>query len=154
MKIKNIHIKLMIIVLLPLFLGGCLNELFEKRDRTLRVPAQLAFSHTDLIVDEGAGDVTIDVQLIARQMDTDLSASFVVDGASTASAGTHYTISTPSPVTIAANSSTAPLTVNVPDGPLTAGNNVQLILVLQDNSQAGVEASETQGTFTLTIRGS
>lgn len=153
MKIKNLYTKLMTVVLLPLFLAGCLNDLFDQNDRTYQGDPVVEFFPLDAVVDEGAGNVTVNVQLIGEQRSSDLPISFIVDASSTAQSGTHYSSITSSPVTIPANSSITTVTVNVTGTGLNDGESVDLVLVLEGNQGEGVGAAEELKTYTLTIRG-
>jgi len=98
------------------------------------------------------GPVIVDIQLIGRQMDEDLSVEFVVDNANTSAvAGQHYNITTPSPAVIPANSSEDKITIDIVDDGLQPGDDpVVLTLELQDPGN-GVVAAPNLKTHTLTI---
>ena len=92
---------------------------------------------------------TVEVQLIGEQKTSDLSISYGVHSSTTATSGTHYTVSGSS-VTIPANSSTADINVGIAPGDLAAGQEVKLVLELQGGS--GVEPSENLKLATIYIR--
>lgn len=137
---------------------GCLNDLFDQDDNTFEGPSQLGWQNANTSftrsVNEPAGGgaattTTVNVQLIGAQESSDMTAPFTVGG--TAQAGVHYNVTTPSPVTIAANTSSAPVIIQLLDSPLTAGQTRTIILTLQDGSRA--IAAENFKTFTITING-
>jgi hypothetical protein len=144
---------LIILVMLPLFLTGCLNDLFDKGDveKTYDGPTVVAFFPLLREVTLAAGSTFVQVQLIGEQRSSDLSVNFTVAGASTAVAGTHYTIGS-SPVTIAAGTSTVNIPITLIGGSLAAGQTVLLQLELQGAGD-GVAASENLKTARVFIRG-
>lgn len=132
-----------------LLFSGC--DLFEQRDRTFDDDPKVEFFPLSEVVDEGEGTVTTNVQLIGPQRDSDLQLNFTVDDSSTAVEGTHYELNSSS-ATISANSSSAPVSINVLDNSQDdGGTNYQLYLTLEGSS--GVEPAENLKTYTLTIRG-
>lgn len=148
MKIKI----LLISMLLPLLFIGC-DDLFDKGEveKTYDGPDVVEFfplqQEVDLAEDATA---TIAVQLIGAQRTSDLSVSYSVDsGNSTAEAGTHYNITTPSPVTITSGSSSVDIEVDLIDGSLVDGEEVTLTLILEGGD--GVEASANLDTSVLFI---
>lgn len=124
--------KLFIIALLPLLLTGCLNDLFDKGDteKVYDGPPLLEFAPLQQEVNLTDGTATVAVQLIGEQRDSGLAVSFSVNGSSTAVAGTHYNITTSSPVTIAAGTSAVNIEIELIDGSLASGS-VNLILDLE-----------------------
>jgi len=92
---------------------------------------------------------SVEIQLIGEQQSSDLSISYGVHSSTTATAGTHYTV-TGSSVTIGAGTSTADVNVGISAGDLAAGQEVKLVLELQGGS--GVEPSENLKLATIYIR--
>lgn len=122
--------KLIIFALLPLMFLGC-DDLFDvgDTDKVYDGPPLLGFFPLQQEVNQDDGTFTVEVQLIAEQRTSDLPVNFTVNGSSTAVAGTHYNIVTPSPVTIAAGTSTVDIEIELIDGSLAAGAaSVTLIL--------------------------
>ncbi|MFN1834467.1 hypothetical protein AB2B38_004335 [Balneola sp. MJW-20] len=156
---KNIK-KIVPLLLVPFFLTGCLNDLFEQPDYTYDGPNVVEFRNLSQTVTEPAAGgaaitVTNPIQLIsaAGLADSDIAVAFGVDADNTtAVAGTHYSLNTTSPVTISSGSASANLSLDVLDSPLTAGQSGVLTLVLESGS--GYEAGENIKTYTLTILGS
>lgn len=141
--------KILIIALLPLALGAC--DALQVDSRKFDGDPKLEFAPTTTTVDEGAGSVTTDIQLIGEQRESDLQVNFTVADSSTAVEGTHYTLGSTS-ATISAGSSKTEVEVQVLDNNVDDGDtNYELFLNLQDSD--GVEAAENLKTFTLTIRG-
>ncbi|MFB6272975.1 MAG: Calx-beta domain-containing protein [Salinibacter sp.] len=139
----------LIVGLLPLALGAC--DALKMDSRKFDGDPKLEFAPTTETVNEGAGTVTTEIQLIGKQRDSDLSVNFTVADSSTAVEGTHFSLSSTS-ATIPANSSQTEVQVQVLDNSTNDGDtNYVLFLNLQDSQ--GVEAAENLKTFTLTIRG-
>ena len=157
MKITNRYMKILVVALVPLFLNGCLNDLFKQDDHTYDGPDVVEFRPATRSVNEsdtGTNTASANVQLIATSHSAALPINFSVDsGNSTAQAGTHYTMATPSPVTIAADQWSTPVTVQTVQNSLAAGNSVTLVLILDGNNSEGVSPSENYKTFTVTING-
>ncbi len=151
LSIKAIF-KLSFIPLLPLLAAGC-DTLFDKGDTEKVFEGEvLEFFPLNAETIEGAGPVNIAVQLIGAQKESDLSVRFGVDAENTTAVeGVHYTIETLSPVTLAANSSSADVTINVLGNSLEAGESAILVLVLQGAPEQGVEAAEELRTHNLII---
>lgn len=147
-------IKLIILLVLPLLLTGCLNDLFDKGDveKTYDGPTVVGFFPLQREARlTNTTTTSVQVQLIGEQRTSDLQVSYTVSGSSTAVAGTHYTITSPSPVTIAAGTSTVNIGINLIPGSLAAGQSGVLILELQGGQ--GVEASANLATARVIIRG-
>lgn len=146
-------IKLIILLVLPLLLTGCLNDLFDKGDveKTYDGPTVVGFFPLQREATLASGATSVQVQLIGEQRTSDLAVSYTVSSTSTAVAGTHYTITSPSPVTIAAGTSTVNIGINLIAGSLGAGQSGVLILELQGGD--GVEASANLATARVIIRG-
>lgn len=85
------------------------------------------------------------IQLVGPQRTTATSVTFAVDAASTAVSGTDYTFSTPSPVTIAAN--TSGVKVRVVINKVTSQKKLIINLTGGDN----VTPSANFKTFTFTL---
>lgn len=140
---------LLVLALLGLSITAC--DLLEQRSRKYDGGPKLEFFPLQETVDEGAGTASVEIQLIGRQRDSDLSVSFTVDDSSTAVQGTHYNLPSTS-ATIPANSSETEVGIEVLDNDIDDGDtNYELFLTLQDSE--GVEAAENLKTHTLTIRG-
>jgi len=126
-------IKLLIAFILPLLFLGCdMNDLFDEGDvrKTFDDDPQVEFKPLQQEVSAASGQATVAVQLIGPQRDSDLAVSFSVGGNSTAQAGVHYNIVTPSPVTIAAGTSTVNVVVELVPGSVE-GAPVDLYLNLE-----------------------
>jgi len=144
------------LLLAGILVVGC--DFFEQRDRTFDDDPKLEFFPLSETVDEGdaeaaGGSVTVEtaIQLIGRQRDSDLTVNYTVADSSTAEEGTHFTLPAAS-ATIEANSSSAPVEVNVLDNNTDDGEtNYVLYLNLQEDNE--VEPAENLKTYTLTIRG-
>jgi hypothetical protein len=146
MKVPKIAL---VLALMGLSLSAC--DLLEQRDRTYQGPPLLEFNPLTETVDEGAGTISTNIQLIAPQRDSALPVSFTVADSSTAVEGTHYTLNTTS-ASIPANASAAEISIDVLDNNVDDGDtNYELFLNLQESD--GVEPAENLRTFTLTIRG-
>lgn len=140
---------LLFVGLIPLVLAGC--DAFERDFRGYDDDPKLEFKPLTQTVDEGAGTVTAQIQLIGPQRSSDLAVNFSVADSSTAQSGTHFSVGSTS-ATIPANSSSTNVNINVLDNNVDDGDtNYELFLNLQDSQ--GVEAAENLKTFTLTIRG-
>lgn len=145
-----------VLLLAGVLVAGC--DFFEQRDRTFDDNPKLEFFPLSETIDEGdaedaGGTATVEtsIQLIGPQRDSDLTVNYVVADSSTAEEGTHFTLPATS-ATIAANSSSAPVEVNVLDNNADDGDtNYVLYLNLQDDNE--VEPAENLKTYTLTIRG-
>lgn len=152
-----------VLLLAGVLVAGC--DFFEQRDRTFDDDPKLEFFPLSETVDESdaedaGGTVTVEtsIQLIGPQRDSELPINYTVvdttleaEGAEAAEEGTHFTLPATS-ATIAANSSSAPVEVNVLDNNVDDGNtNYVLFLRLQEDNE--VEPAENLKTFTLTIRG-
>lgn len=134
-----------------LFTSSC-DDLFDKGDveKTYDGPAVVAFYPLQKTVRTSTSPSTsVQVQLIGEQRSSDLSVTYQVGSASTAVAGTHYTLNV-SPVTISGNTSTADITIGLIDGALAAGQEVALVLELQGS--ADVPASENLKQSVVYIR--
>lgn len=142
--------RFLLVALVPvLVLGGC--DALEQDDQSYQGEPKIEFKPLSETVDEGAGTVTTDIQLIGPHRSSDLAVDFQVADSSTAQQGTHYSLGSTS-ATISANSSTTSVNIDVLDNNADDGDtNYELFLVLQDSD--GVEAAENLKTYTLTIRG-
>lgn len=153
-----------VLLLAGVLVAGC--DFFEQRDRTFDDDPKLEFFPLSETVDESdaedaGGTVTVEtsIQLIGPQRDSDLTVNYTVvdtsfedeENLEAAQEGTHFTLPATS-ATIAANSSSAPVEVNVLDNNVDDGDtNYVLYLNLQDDNE--VEPAENLKTYTLTIRG-
>lgn len=148
-------VKLLIFALLPLLFASCdMNDLFDEGDtkKTYDGPAQIAFFPDEREVSDDDGTTSIEIQLIGEQRDSDLSVSFSVEGDSDnpAEEGTHYNVSTPSPITLEAGTSTVDIVIeliadSVPDGE-------EVILILNLDGGDGVEIAENYKTSRIFIQ--
>lgn len=139
----------LITAVLPLMMGAC--DTLEVDNRKFDGDPKLEFAPTSETVDEGAGTVSTEIQLIGPQRSSELPVSFSVADSSTAEQGTHFNLGSTS-ATISANSSQTSVDVEVLDNNIDDGDtNYVLYLNLQDSED--VEAAENLKTFTLTIRG-
>ncbi|PWN05243.1 Calx-beta domain-containing protein [Rhodohalobacter mucosus] len=132
--------KIIILALLPLMLMGC-DSLFDvgDTDKVYDGPPLLGFFPLQQEVSQADGTITVEVQLIAEQRTSDLPVTFSVNGSSTAVAGTHFNITTPSPVTLAAGTSTVDIEIELIDGSLNAGDD-SVTLILDMEGTADVQA--------------
>lgn len=149
MKSFKIHITLILLAVVAVATSSC--DLFKERSRVYDGPAVVEFFPLSSVVSEDT-TISIKVQLIGRQRDSDESFDFaVVDSNTTAESGT-YSFSPSSSVTIPANSSKASITINVGNNPnMGSGENRTLTLMLKGNGQIG--AAENLKYYSLTIRG-
>jgi|SRR6056297_186051 len=134
-------IKILIAFILPLLFLGCdMNDLFDEGDvrKTFDDDPQVEFKPLQQEVSAASGQATVAVQLIGPQRDSDLAVNFSVGGNSTAQAGVHYNITTPSPVTISAGTSSVNVVVELIAGSVTEGP-VDLYLNLEGGT--GVPAA-------------
>ncbi len=140
-KIKNYP--LVFILLLLLMVTGC-DSLFDTGDteKVYDGPPQVAFFPLQREVGAGAGSTWVQVQLIATAARTsDLTINFSADGASTATAGTHYTLPSSS-VVLPAGQWTVNINISLIAGSVPAGQEVLLILNLDGTNQGDVELAE------------
>lgn len=100
-------------------------------------------------VNDGAGALTTEVNLVGAHRSSDLTVTYTVDPESTAVAGTHYTTS--GTLSIPANSSFGTCEVSILDASIPTGESVTLILVLQESG--GIAPSENFRRFTYVING-
>ena len=127
-------------------------DLFEQRSRAYDGPPKVEFFPTSDVVDEGSGELNVQVQLIGSQRSQDTSVEYtVVDSMTTAQEGTHYSLQTSSPVTIPANSSETTVTIDVTGTGLSSGESRTLQLALIGNDQ--VETGPNIRFFDLVIQG-
>jgi hypothetical protein len=140
---------ILVTALLPFMLGAC--DTLEVDDRKFDDDPKLEFAPTSETVDEGAGPVSTEIQLIGPQRSSDLPVSFSVADSSTAEEGTHFNLASTS-ATISANSSQTSVSVEVLDNNIDDGDTNYVLYLNLQNSQ-GIEAAENLRTFTLTIRG-
>lgn len=151
----NSLLKLLAIAMVPLFLSGCLNDLFDSNEITYEGEPKVEFQPTSqnlTLTQDQSGTIGVDVQLIGEQRNEDLPLNVVVvDSLTSAVAGEHYTLPSTS-VTIPADSSVVQFPINVTGENLTTGNAVQLVLELQSEVEA-VQPAENLKRFTLTLLG-
>lgn len=152
---KATFLKLFIIAMVPLFLSGCLNDLFNDGQITYNTDdPQVEFFPTTASFTLGADSTIaygIRAQLIGEQRSEPLTLNVVVvDSMTTAQEGTQYSLSESS-VTIPADSSSATYPITVSGQGLSAGQTVTLSVRLQ--GAQGVEAAENLRTHTVTIQG-
>ncbi|PKD42859.1 Calx-beta domain-containing protein [Rhodohalobacter barkolensis] len=144
-------VKLLIIALLPLLFASCdMNDLFDEGDtkKTYDGPAQVAFFPDEREVSDDDGSTSIEIQLIGEQRDSDLAVSFSTEG--DAVAGTHYNVSTPSPITLEAGTSTVDIVIELIADSVPDGEEVQLILNLDGGD--GVEVAENYKSSRIFIQ--
>lgn len=117
-----------------------MNDLFDEGDvrKTFDDDPQVEFKPLQQEVSAATGQATVAVQLIGPQRDSDLAVNFSVGGNSTAQAGVHYNITTPSPVTISAGTSVVNVVVELIPGSVE-GSPVDLYLNLEGGT--GVPAA-------------
>lgn len=131
---------------------GCFEQLVGPYDGPLLVEFAQVDGGYEAAVPEGAGTVTLDVNLIGPQQSSAVTVAVATTG-STATEGTHFSFPNGASVTIPANSSTGEFSINIPDGGLAAGASVDLVLELTQSSDGSVEGSDNLDDFTLTIVG-
>jgi hypothetical protein len=145
---KNLSLTLVAFVLL---FTSC-DSLFDNGDneKVYGGPDVVGFFPLEQTISASTTSGTsVEVQLIGEQKTSDVSVSYAVHSSTTATSGTHYTVSGTS-VTIPANSSTADINVGLSPGDLTPGQEVKLVLELQGGS--GLQASENLKLATIFIR--
>lgn len=142
--------KLSILLLMVLFVASC-DSIFDTGDvkKSYDGPTVTAFFPLQLQTRLVNTTANVRVQLIGPQRTTDTTVGFSVDPASTAIAGTHYTLGTTSPVTIPTGQSEATIIINLISGSLTSGE-VRLLLNLDGAVDA--PASENLKRSTVFIR--
>lgn len=146
------HIELLVLLLISVSLTGCLNDLFSQKDLTYQDDPQLEFRPLNATEAEDAGAVEVLVQLIGPQQDSDTPISFSVNSSETdAVEGTHYDLATSSPVSLAANSSAATITINLNGTTLNDGEIRTLVLTLDESNE--ITPAENLKTHTLIIEG-
>lgn len=149
---NKISIRILTLLLVSVFLNGCLNDLFEQKSQTYEGESLLEFRPQTDTFDEDEGTIDVLVQLIGPQRDSDLSVAFSVNtGETDAVAGTHYQLVTSSPVTLAANSSAATVSINLSGTTLDEGEIRTLVLTLDESNE--VKPAENLKSYTLTIEG-
>lgn len=152
MKSLKSYINVALVAVLFFAVASC--GLFDQDSRVYDGNTQVEFFPLSAIVDDGAGTISVDVQLIGEQLSQDVDISYVVvDSLTDAQEGTHYNLSSPSPVTIPANSSETQVDIDVLDAAMADGEFAVLTLALEDNDGAGIEAGENIRFFELTIEG-
>lgn len=141
------------LLLVMFVLGACdLFPIFEKRDRTFDGDPQVEFKPIESTRNEGSGTTSVAVQLIGPQRESDLSVNFSVNSdGTTAQSGVHYNLVSSSPVTIAANSSSTVIEIDILADSMPGDETRTLVLTLEGGG--GVEAAANFDTYTLTIRG-
>ncbi len=111
-KIRNLYI-VGIVVFAMMFFAGCVKD---TTNTTYAGPDLVEFANPNYIAPLNPTAKTVAttttpkndsmfIQLVGPQRSTDTNVTFEVDAASTAVTGTDYTISTPSPVQVVANTS-------------------------------------------------
>lgn len=143
-------IKILIPILAGILIMGLINSC-EPDNLEYDGPSVVEFFPVSKSVDNGSGETgeLIKVQLVGPQESAPITINFVVDAASTAVAGTNYTLVTDGSFVIPANSSFGYINVDVLNDAAIAAD-VKLILTLTGN--ADISPSENYKTFTLTIR--
>ncbi len=148
--------KLHVIILLVFAFGltSCFEEDVERHfEGAFLEFAEVALDRTpddfQSNVDDGAGALTTEVNLVGAQRGAALTVTYTIDPESTAVEGTHF--ATPGTLSIPANSSFGDCEVTILDGNIPAGESVTLILVLQESE--GIAPSENFRRFTYVISG-
>lgn len=145
-------IKYLFFAIMPLLLFSC--DIFDEGD-TRKVydgPTVLGFFPLEQERPAATGVASVQVQLIGEQRSTPVSVNFEVDGGSTAVAGTHFNVTTASPATIDANTSTTNIVIELIPGSVPAGQEVRLTLNLLGGSD-GIAASVNLAKANIYIRG-
>lgn len=147
-------IKLLIAAItFPLLFIGCdMNALFDTGDTLKEYDGPPIVEFVPLLQEVSLSDeqATVLVQLIGEHRSSDLAVSFSVDESSTAQAGVHYNLVTPSPVTLSANSSAVNIVIELIGGSIESGT-VELFLNLEGGD--GVAASPNQSQSETRIQG-
>ena len=147
MTMYNSKLQLLTIFTALLILSMGCKDVFDldQRDRTFQGPGQVAFFPNSATVADSSGAISFEVQLIGEQLEQALQIPFeVVSGETDAEAGVHYEITTPSPITLPANTSIATFTVNVLDSDITAART--LSVELQEPDGETTVAENVKGT--------
>lgn len=133
---NKFYIRILTLFCVSLLLTGCLNDLFDQDSQTFDMEPQLEFRPQNDTFDEDEGTIEVLVQLIGPQRESDISVAFSVNSGETdAVAGTHYTLVTSSPVTLAANSSAATVTIDLNGTTLDDGDVRTLFLTLDEGNE-------------------
>lgn len=125
---------------------------FPDNDKSLDGPTVLEFKPIvrTVQVSAVAGSADALIQLVGPQQSTAISIPYTIDPTSTAVAGTHYRISTPGTVSIAANSSSTIIPIAIIPGSVSASAGVRLIINLGDGT-GGIKPNPNFSKYTLTI---
>src|SRR5690625_2970078 len=115
-----LFLKAATIISLALLLNSC-SDIFTQPNNIFQGQDQVVFKPTtntvDARPDKNAEPVKVSptLQLISSKgtLDSDISIEFSIDDSSTATAGIDYTITTPSPVTIASGKVSTPINIEV-----------------------------------------
>jgi hypothetical protein len=149
---NKIYIRILTLFCVSLLLTGCLNDLFDQDSQTFDMEPQLEFRPQTDTFDEDEGTIEVLVQLIGPQRGSDISVAYSVNtGETDAVAGTHYSLVSSSPVTLAANSSAATVTIDLNGTTLDDGDVRTLVLTLDEGNE--VTPAENLKNYTLTIEG-
>jgi len=159
------HIINTFLLILSLF---ALVACFEAEDKTFKGPEEFQFNNQSLgriastipgitaqtLFAKTVNQATVrtdsvEVQLIGVQKNTAIEVKYNVDAASTAVAGTHYTLPSPNTITLKANTSSTYVKYNVLTGIPAGGTPVRLILNLE--GAPGIIPSPNFSKFTVTI---
>jgi hypothetical protein len=154
--------------LLFIFTAGLLVSCFEAEDKSFKGPEEFQFNNQSLgriastipgitaqsLVAKTVNQATVrldsvEVQLIGVQKSAALEVNYKIDPASTAVAGTHYSLVSPNSVTLAPNKSSTYIKYNVLQGIPAGGTPVRFILEL--DGAPGIPGSANFRRFTVTI---
>jgi len=125
---------------------------FPENDKAFDGPTVLEFKPIAKTVKTtaAAGSADALIQLVGPQLSSNLTLAFNISPASTAIAGTHYTVPASGSVNLAANSSSVTLPITLIPGSVTATAGVRLIINL-DQAAGGIQPNPNFRTYTLTI---
>ena len=125
---------------------------FPDNDKLFDGPTVLEFKPIlrTVKVTAAAGAANGLIQLVGPQRSEAITIPYSVDPASTAVAGTHYTLAPGGTITIAPNTSSISLPITITPGSVTATAGVRLIINLGDAS-GDIKPNPNFSKYTLTI---
>jgi hypothetical protein len=138
MKYSKLLTKLLLVCFVCFSAASC--DLFEQESRKYDGDDKVEFFPPEATVAEGSGQFDAQVQLISKkgQLNSAKDIEFTVVDSMTTADPANYDILTPSPVTLAADSSQTLVSLDILNGPVAPGNQVTLTLALEGSSDGSV----------------
>ena len=134
-------------------LTGCFDEFGGAYDGPLQLEFEQVGGTYSTAVANGAGPVSLQVNLIGPQQDQDLTASYAIDEENTTAVeGTHYSVPDGGSFTIPAGESFGQAVIQVlQDSGLAPGESVNIVMQLQGSSNSELVPAENFRTFTVQV---